>query len=212
MKNLSKKIGVGVVASSLVVGGAVSTRLVANAESSIEQSYTQVDLTSDRSRKLEQIGDLETIKFAEENYGFEVFGYYFIDSSYDKHKMDNDTKELLEWIKNKDESLEGKYKNILTKDPEFNFKYGKEFIEYIYINGMNKGVKKIRIGDAVGIFVFKDKIEPNKKDWYDSIDKWINDNLLDKQRNRIVCNVQVDDIEGTTHVNILNHILEIEKN
>lgn len=46
MKNLSKKIGVGVVASSLVVGGAVSTGLVANAntinQTEIGQSQLEI--------------------------------------------------------------------------------------------------------------------------------------------------------------------------
>ena len=190
MKNLSKKIGVGVVASSLVVGGAVSTGLVANAESVTGSQVEQ----SNRESKLDKIGDLELVGAAKEMYQFRVFGYYL--TSYDKnHRMKDDITEALEGFdRTEKEKIEEIVKGEVPK--ELQFGYGKDFLIYLSSKGMDKGIKKVVIGDAEVILVFTEKISPNT-DWDEKIiDKWIAKNL----------NVNVDDIEERDHLHGLKDI------
>lgn len=200
MKNLSKKIGVGVVASSLVIGGAVSTGLVANADSVVESQIEQVK----RNEKLSQFGDLEIVKYAKSKYNFKIFGYYFRDSLTNRNKMEDEINDVSKYAQGKGFVGYEKIKQIEKKLPEelligevdknkfdFDFNDGKEFLEHLYTNGMTEGVKKVRIGDAVTILVFKNKVQSGI-DWYQ-------DKELDKLKG---ANLQVKDVEDRDYLDL----------
>lgn len=188
MKNLSKKIGVGVVASSLVVGGAVSTGLVANADSVTESQVQQTN----KDVSLDEISDSTLVKLAKDKLGFKVFGYYFIDSSTNKRRMDQDIHDVAVCVTKKDTKkyeeneklveekllnknlLDGEFlqktpEEELNKELDINANNGKEFIEHINKYGIDKGVKKVRVGDAIVILVLENEVKPNKN-WYTNED------------------------------------------
>lgn len=170
MNNLFKKIGVGAIALSLVLGGSVSSGLVANADS-VVKGPIKVVIDSDREDKLNQLSDVDIIKLAEENYGFDIFGIY-LDSSSGKRRMKNEVEEVLEInsLEEKNAKRDKIEKILKDESNDLSFDYGKEFIEHLRQNGIDKGVKKIKIGDFIGIFVFDESISPEQKDWIKNID------------------------------------------
>lgn len=72
MKNLYKKIGIGVVGLSLILGGPLSNGLIAHANS----------IQSKPSKKLNEVGievgksDRQIVKGAKEIYGYGIMGFY----------------------------------------------------------------------------------------------------------------------------------------
>lgn len=171
MNNLFRKIGVGAIALSLVLGGAVSSGLVANADSSVKGPI-KVEIEKSREEKLDKINDVDIVKLAEKVYGFDIFGFY-LDSSSGKRRMKNEVEEVLEInsIIEKNAKRDKIEKILKDESNDLSFDYGKDFIEHLYQNGIDKGVKKIKIGDFIGIFVFKKDISPKQKDWIQDIDK-----------------------------------------
>lgn len=220
MKNLSKKIGAGVVASSLILGGAVSTGLVANAysgvQSQVEQTGkykydTRFDVLDNEFRK--ELGDLEVFRGAKDMFNFRVFGYY-LGPSAQRNRMKWDIDEFIRLLKVKFGDNNEKYqqiKKVLEGEipQEFKFTYAKEFLSYLCNNGMDEGVKKVQIGEAEVILVFNKEVQPIPKDTLseDTIKKW-RENWRAKWG---VNQLQVSDIEARDHLDIINEILELRK-
>lgn len=233
MKNLSKKIGVGVVASSLVVGGAVSTGLVANANTIGETNVEQ----SNVNNIAKYLGDLEIIKSLKTKYNFKVFSYYLTGSDKRKRMVD-DIKDLGEWAKRKKPEQYEKIKDIssiadtlVKKDNISNDDISlleKEFTYYsdarylfkdILEKGMEQGIHKVKIGDASTILIFNHEIKPEadwetnwKGKWNEDIDKLIEDKFVEvKSRDDQVevkdewlrGRLQVKDIEEDDYKEIL---------
>ena len=69
MKNLYKKIGIGVVVLSLILGGSLSNGLIANA--SLVQSKK-----ANEGRIEDGKSDRQIVKGAKEIYGYGIMGFY----------------------------------------------------------------------------------------------------------------------------------------
>lgn len=220
MKNLSKKIGAGVLASSLILGGAVSTGLVANADSVGQAKVEQSDKHeyNELFNKLENdygLGDLEILKGAKELFKFEVFGYYLED----KARMQEDIKDFLNDAQVKLDKIKyEKVKELLekeisdNKDPNY-YPSAKYFLSDLWQNGMKKGIKKVQIGDAIGIFVFKDNVKPQQEELSEeSIKKWgekWQKEFMDENTKWRWSKLQVSDIEGQDHKVVFNDMIQL---
>lgn len=207
MKNLSKKIGAGVVVSSLIVGGAVSTGLVANAYSPVQSQVVKSDkheYENKFKKELEginyRLGDLELFKAAKKMFNFGVFGYYLEDSGRMKHEIDDFLKDAR--VNIKDESKYEKIKNLLEKEilnnDQNHYDYAGGFLIDLFKHGMSKGIKKVQVGDAVAILFFENDVAP-KPGYEENIYKWAEDWKGP---------AQVSDIEGRDHLAVFNQMLK----
>lgn len=156
MKNSFKKIGIGVVALSLIIGGSLSNGLVAHASSSQDKL----------SYKLNQGGievgksDRQIVKGARNIYGYGIMGYYKNGASL------RDIYEYLRWFpEDKD-----RVSRVLCE-----FKDGKEFLQDLYKNGVAEGVYRVKIGLDEYILLFKGDMK-HGIDWNKHRNKWIENN------------------------------------
>ena len=159
MKNLYKKIGIGAVASSLIIVGSLSNGLIAHANSIESKSYQQ--LNNKAKIDLDKQGDAQIVKGAKNIYGYGVFGYYQDASS--KRKIENDVKELLEWYPESESSL---------SKISYRFNYAKDFLKHLKEKGMNECIQRVVIGDAEAILLFKEEVKPGI-DWNERSSEWI---------------------------------------
>ena len=208
MKNLSKKIGAGVVASSLILGGAVSTGLVANADSvktyqagQVQEDEYKKDFKDTLEGRDYRLGDLELFKAAKDMFEFEVMGYYLEDNEGMKH----DIKEFLNDAKSRLGEENEKYKKIkeiLNNENPTNYNYAGSFFINLCKHGMSKGIKKVKIGDAVVIVLFKNNVDP-KQNYKNEIYKWAKGWKT---------SVQLSDIEGQDHKLVFGDMLDFIQN
>ena len=159
MKNLYKKIGIGVVVLSLILGGSLSNGLIANANS--------VKIKS--SQRLNQEGievgksDRQIVKGAKNIYGYGIMGFY------ENGASQSDIEDYLEWFpEDKD-----RVSKVLCE-----FKDGKEFLQDLYKNGVAEGVYRVKIGKDEYILLFKQDLE-HGIDWNQQRAKWIDNDGKD---------------------------------
>ena len=177
MKNLSKKIGAGVVASSLILGGAVSTGLVANADSvktyqagQVQEDEYKKDFKDTLEGRDYRLGDLELFNAAKNMFGFEVMGYYVKELKRFRIGAFELKKIPLGAVKVLGEKYK-KIEQILKKENAKNYLYAGSFFMDLCKHGMSKGIKKVKIGDAVAILYFGKEAQP-KSNYKTEIYEW----------------------------------------
>ena len=158
MKNLYKKIGIGAVALSLILGESLSNGLIANA--SLVQSKK-----ANEGRIEDGKSDRQIVKGAKEIYGYGIMGFY------ENGASQSDIKEYLQWFpKDKD-----RVSKVLCE-----FRDGKEFLQDLYKNGVAEGVYRVKIGLDEYILLFKQDLE-HGIDWNQHRDKWIDNDGKDME-------------------------------
>ena len=156
MKGLYKKIGIGVVALSLILGGSLSNGLIANANSVQSKSSQKVNQEGIEVGK----SDRQIVKGAKKIYKYGIMGFY------ENGARQRDIDEYLQWFpEDKD-----RVSKVLCE-----FRDGKEFLQDLYKNGVAEGVYRVRIGEEEYILLFKKDIGYGI-DWNQHRDKWINNN------------------------------------
>ena len=117
-----------------------------------------------------RLGDLELFNAAKNMFGFEVMGYYLENNE----GMKQDITEFLNDVQAKFGESSEKYKKIeqiLKKENAKNYLYAGSFFMDLCKHGMSKGIKKVKIGDAVAILYFGKEAQP-KSNYKTEIYEW----------------------------------------
>ena len=212
MNNFFKKIGVGAMSLSLVLGMAASNGLVANANSNVKgKSINVSNISKDRlanvrqvllninlGSKLNELGNWGNVALAREVFNFKVFGAYSLslnENEYDR--ILNDANELNEGKKDNDiKKLKNIENNINgNNDDVKSFDNGKHFFEYIFSKGMKQGIHKVKIGNDLLILFFEKDVEAGKNN-IENIDKIISEKGDELKK------ANIKNIEGRDHLDI----------
>ena len=156
MKGLYKKIGIGAVALSLILGGSLSNGLIAHASSVQSKSSQKVNQEGIEVGK----SDRQIVKGAKNIYEYGIMGFY------EKGASKQDIEDYLGWFPEDEDRV----REVLCE-----FKDGKEFLQDLYKNGVQQGVYRVKIGKEEYILLFKEDIGYGI-DWNQHLDKWIDNN------------------------------------